>query len=247
MITLVRVELRRAVARRLLLGMFALELLGVIITGVVLLFHADAGFRLSSFGDVVGGVTVPIVLAMWTFGASFIGADWRFGTMGTLLTWEPRRVRVLVAKAIAAAVVAFVATILMHALLVGGMLPAVVTKGTTTGPARFDHLIGVSLRGAALAAIASMLGFAIASVARNSAFGLGSGFVYLVIVENVLQGFFPGIRKWLVVGNAIVFVSGQRQFDIAGRSVVAAGLVLLAYAVIAVAIATGVFRARDVT
>jgi ABC-2 type transport system permease protein len=247
MMALLGVELRRAAVRRLLLGMFAIELLGVAIAGVVLLFHADAGFRLSSFGDIVGGVTVPIVLAMWTFGASFIGADWRFGTIGTLLTWEPRRIRVLVAKAIAAAIVAAVATLIMHALLVGAMLPAVFTKGTTGGPARFDHLIGISLRGAALAAIASALGFAIASVARNSAFGLGAGFVYLVIVENVLQGFFPGIRKWLVVGNAIVFVSGQRQFDIVGRSVIGAGVLLAVYAVIAVAVATGVFRARDVT
>jgi ABC-type transport system involved in multi-copper enzyme maturation permease subunit len=246
MTALLRMELRRAAARRLLKGMFALDLLAVLITGLVLLAHADEGFKLSSFGDIVGGITGVTVLAMWTFGASFIGADWRFGTVGTLLTWEPRRTRVLVAKALAAAIVAIVATLLMDALMVGGMLPAVLTKGTTDG-IRLGHFLGITLRGAALGGIAALLGFAISSVARNSAFGLGAGLVYLVILENILQGFFPWLRKWLVVGNSIVFVSGQPQPDIVGRSVIAAGLVLLSYAVIAVAIAVAFFRARDVT
>ena len=44
-----------------------------------------------------------------------------------------------------------------------------------------------------------------------------------------------------------MFVSGQPQPDIVGRSVIAAGLVLLSYAAIAVAIAVAFFRARDVT
>jgi ABC-2 type transport system permease protein len=249
MMRLLGVEVRRALSRRLLWVLVGLSVLGSLIAGVVLLFRADAGFRLSTFGDIVGGVTVPVVLAMWTFGSSFIGAEWRAGTVATTLTWEPRRTRVLVAKGVAVALVTILVTIVLQAVLVGAMLPALFAKGTADPAegARLGHLLGITFRGATLAGIAALLGFAIAAIARNTAFALGAGFVYLVIVENMLAGFFEGIRKWLVVGNAFVFVSGERQFDIGDRSAVGAGVVLAIYAALAVAIATALFRARDVT
>ena len=41
---------------------------------------------------------MPVVAAAWLLAASFVGAEWHAGTMGTLLTWEPRRLYVLGAK-----------------------------------------------------------------------------------------------------------------------------------------------------
>src|SRR5439155_2452759 len=58
----------------------------------------DPRFHLMSLVDVFKGTTVPLVLLAWVLSASFIGAEWHAGTVTTLLTWEPRRIRVLVAK-----------------------------------------------------------------------------------------------------------------------------------------------------
>ena len=64
--------------------------------------------------------------------------------------------------------------------------------------------------------------------------------------ERLLGSIFPGIRRWLLVGNSIVMVTGRTDLDIAGRSVVGAGVTLAVYAVGALAVATALFSARDV-
>jgi len=159
-------------------------------------------------------------------------------------------VRTIAAKAVATATIMAVFTILFQVLLAAALLPAAVVQGTTTG-ADADlvrSLIGIVLRGSALAAMASLIGFSVATVGRNTAVALGGAFVYLAILEgNLLGGIVPGIRRWLIVGNSIVFVSGHPVLDVTGRSVAGAGILLAFYAAGTVAVAAALFRARDVT
>jgi hypothetical protein len=247
---LIGTEIRRILARRLVRLAALLALMGIVTAGLVLSFQADETFTLTGFSDILKGTTVPLVLASWLLGASSIGAEWRAGTVTTALTWEPRRVRLLVAKAVAATILAVVLTVTVQALLVAAMLPAAFFQGTTAGAdaAWFRELVGVVVRGALLAGVGGAIGFSIAAVGRNTAFALGVGFVYLAILEgNLLGGLFPGLRRWLLVGNAIVLVSGEQNAEIVGRSVVGAGLLLAVYSIGAVMIAIAFFRARDVT
>ena len=52
-----------------------------------------------------------VVLLGVLLGATLAGADWTAGTMGTLLTWEPRRVRVHLVRVLVTVVVVLVFTL----------------------------------------------------------------------------------------------------------------------------------------
>ncbi|HYV02864.1 MAG TPA: hypothetical protein VEM93_11120 [Actinomycetota bacterium] len=241
-------ELRRLAGRRLFWLLAGLVVLGILIAGLLKLAQADSEFFVTSLQDVLAGTTVPLVLLSFVVGASFVGADWRAGTIVTQLTWEPRRVRLVVAKGTAAVLAVVLATVVLQALLVGALLPGALGGGGSAGAdaAWLRTAAAEVLREAALSGIAGAIGLALGLVGRNTALALGAGFIYLAVLEGgLLNAIFPGIDRWLVVPNAIQFVAGG-DF-LVGRSVTAAGLLLAGYAVGALVIAAAVFRARDVT
>ena len=211
-------------------------------------FIADAPFRLAGMQDVFLGTGVVAMLVAWLLGASFVGAEWHAGTIGTLLTWEPRRIRVIVAKAVVAVVAAFALTVVAEALLGLAVWPAAAVRGSTAGvdAAWFRDTAGVVLRGGGLAAMGAGIGFAVASLARNTAAALGVGFGYLVVFEMILASLRPGWSKWLLVPNIAVFMTadpGEVGFE---WSAVRAGLLLAGYTAALLVVAGGWFRARDV-
>ncbi len=209
----------------------------------------DPRFRLRQLRGIYQGTTAPLVVVGWLIGASSIGADWQSRTVATLLTWEPRRVRVLLAKVVAAILVAAAFALVAQALLAGALSPSAIAHGTTAGTdgVWLRSLFGVLARGTVLVAVATAIGFAVASIGRNTAAALGIGFGYFVVLENALGGFLAGFRRWLLLGNAIVWVSGEDGGgEVSGRSVVAAGVFLTAVAVALVVLATMFFRRRDV-
>ncbi len=209
----------------------------------------DPRFRLEQLRGIYQGTAAPLVVVGWLIGASSIGADWQSRTVTTLLTWEPRRARVLAAKVVAAVLVAAVFTLVAQALVAGALAPSVVAHGTTAGTdgAWLRSLFGVLGRGTALVAVGTAIGFSVASIGRNTAAALGIGFGYFVVLENAVGGFLAGFRRWLLLGNAIVWVSGENGGgEVSGRSVVAAGVFLAAVAAGLVVLATMFFRRRDV-
>ena len=111
-------------------------------------------------------------------------------------------------------------------------------------------------RCAAATMVAGVLGMSVASLGRNTAAALGVGFGYIVVVENLIRVLKPQWQEWLVTDNVAVFVTGDPSLfasasngvsELAGHSANAAGLLILAYASIVVALAYGFFRSRDVT
>ena len=72
----------------------------------------DKRFHVTQLADVLQHVSAFAAIIAWLLGSSLIGAEWRTGSMATLLTWEPRRIRVTMAKAFAAVVAAFIIVML---------------------------------------------------------------------------------------------------------------------------------------
>ena len=67
------------------------------------------------------------------------------------------------------------------------------------------------------------------------------------MLENILGSSFERWRRWLLLGNVIVFVSGDDNgSDIPGRTVIGAGVLLAVVAVVLLLAAGGTFRSRDV-
>lgn len=210
----------------------------------------DPRFHLTSLKGVYEGVTAPLVLLAILIGASVIGAEWPSRTITTILTWEPRRLRVFAAKQLCALVVCLALAVAGLLVLGLALLPSALLHGTTSGTtsAWWQTLSGIAGRSVATVAIGTVVGFAIASIGRNTAAALGILFAYVVVIERVVATFVHGLGQWLIAGNAIVFVSGNPA-DLSGdhsRSVLAAGLYLAAIAVGMYIIAAVVFERRDV-
>jgi ABC-2 type transport system permease protein len=209
---------------------------------------ADPRFHRARLSDLLKGTSGVLAIVAWALGASLVGAEFASRSMTTLLTWETRRRRVIVAKA--AVVVVTMAAFAAMALvaLAVALIPALTLHGAPlrAGDPGWASIAGVIGRGAVLAALAAGMGFGIAALGRNTAAALGAGFAYIIVLENILGSSLREWRRWLLLGNAIVFVSGTTQgIDIPGRSVAGAGLFLTAVSATLLLAATAAFRVRD--
>ena len=209
----------------------------------------DPRFHRNRLRGVLQGASGALAVIAWGLGASLVGAEFASRSMTTLLTWETRRGRVFVAKAVAAVAALTVFALLVLVLVSLAMWPALALHG---GPLRPNDptlatLAGTIARGTALSALAAAMGFAIATIGRNTAAALGAGFAYIIVLENILGSSIARWRRWLLLGNVIVFVSGHDNAgDVTGRTVTAAGIFLTVVAVTLLASAAGAFYRRDV-
>lgn len=209
----------------------------------------DPRFHLTHVKDLIG-TNPPLIILLMVIGASFIGAEWHAGTVATLLVWEPRRFRVFVAKAFALVLFAFVAAVLVQALLVASLAPAAIFRGTTTGvdSTWFREVLGLGFRGALVGAFAALIGFAIASLGRNTAAALGVAFVYLIVLEPLLRSLRPRWEPWLLYDNLVTFIQGHASdFTRYPRSLAGAAVMVIVYTVGLSGIAAVAFQRRDIT
>ena len=78
--------------------------------------------RLRDLPEILQGIATFVILLGALLGASLGGADWTSNTMTTLLTWEPRRIRVLLTRALVVVLVVFVVSLVLQAMFVGALL-----------------------------------------------------------------------------------------------------------------------------
>jgi ABC-2 type transport system permease protein len=210
----------------------------------------DPTFRLTALHDIFLGTGAMLIVLLAVLAASFVGAEWHAGTITTLLTWEPRRVRVFLAKLVTAAAFAFVAFLVVQAVIAAALLPAALVRGTTSGADAewLRSIVGLELRAAAVAAMAATMSLALASLGRNTAAALGVGFGYFTVLEPLLRGLRPGWQPWFLFDNVATFLLAEPpELAGPGRSPTAAALVLAAYAGAVALVAVAAFRRRDVT
>ena len=261
MSTVLLVELQRALARRLLrlFLLLALLLIAAIVVGAFIRSNPDAANAFSP-GDIytteendseigfVGAMSLLFVPAGLLLGASFVGAEYRAGTITALLTWEPRRVRALGAKLVAAGLVAAGVFVALELVLATGLGAVAIVRGTTDGAdAEFYRgMTGFVARCALLTGGLSVLGACIALLGRNTTAALGAVFGYIIVVESVLRGFRPGWNAWFFLENFFIVLGGEEADDVT-RSVTGAGLLLVSYLAVLVAASMVTFARRDVT
>lgn len=200
--------------------------------------------------DVLLGVPLTMLLFGGLLaGASVIGAEWRAGTVTTVLTWEPRRVRLATARFVAEGFAATVIALLVTAAFIAAMLPAILVHGSTEGVDAdwWTGMLALVLRGAVLTGVAAVAGGAIAMLARNTVATLVVAFAYMMILENALIGWKPWVERWMLTRNAAVFLIGETPSDVPfERSASLATATLAVYATILVGAALLTFRHRDI-
>ena len=201
---------------------------------------ADGAILIASFFLLLGG--------MFT-GAAVAGSEWRAGTITTVLTWEPRRVRLNVARTIACGIVATVVAVALQVIFLACFLPAVLVNGSTAGvDADFWlALLTVIARTALLTGIAAMLAVALATLGRNTAFALAAVFAWFAVIENLIRNLKPGLSPYLWGENIGTVVPWHqlKGVEFSRSPVVALGTIVL-YTTVFVVLATVAFVRRDI-
>ena len=255
-------EVRRCLSRRAVRVLVGVGLLMIVATGVIAFFAVKADeVMTASEGSIARltdlwrgggeGTMIPVFLMLIVGaligGAMVTGGEWRAGTVVTVSTWEPRRVRLLGARFLACAVLAAVIGLGLLALFVAATLPVAFAKGSTAGVdgAFVVALAGGVARGLSIVALAAVVGAAVANLGRTSTAAIVGLFGYNAIVEPVLRGVWPRKAGWLFGENMATWLSYERLDGPLARSPVLAGATLLVYATALAAVVLVVFRRRD--
>ena len=264
---LVVCEMRRALHRRLVWVLIAIALVGVGLLGVIAFFDS-AGTPVAELGDgsthparmrdwwvtgVGDGIlligAIPLLIGGLLGGASVAGAEWRAGTVTTVLTWEPRRVRLHVARTLSSFVLAVVIALVLEILFLAAAVPAVLAHGTTAGTdaAWWAALIAAVLRVALLTGGSAVVGVALATLGRSTGFAFGLAFAWIAVGEQLVRGLRPKLLDWLFAENLATAITWAPLEGVRGApSAPDAAIRLLVYFSALAALAGVAFHRRDV-
>ena len=260
-------EARRALHRRAVWVLIAVAVVGVALLGVIAYtdsagrtvaeLHVDGTHPavMADWWSVGGGDgilmigAIPLLLGGLFGGATVAGAEWKAGTITTVLTWEPRRWRVHAARLAAAFSLAAVIALVLETLFLAATLPAVLLNGTTAGTDAgwwFD-LVGAGVRIALLTGAAAVIGASFATIGRGTGFALGLAFGWLSVGENLVRGLKPSLQHLLLGDNlAIVLTWAPLEGASFTRSEVVALITVTAYVALLVAAGAVSFARRDI-
>lgn len=263
---LIRAEVRRALHRRVVWVLVALAFVGIGVLGAIAFFDSGGRTIAEMRGDEHpavmeswwlaadhGGILLiavgPLLIGGLLGGASVVGAEWRAGTVTTLLTWEPRRLRVHAARAATVFVLATLFAVVLQTLFLASTVPAVLAHGTTAGVdgAWWAALVAAVARIAVVTGAAALFGASLATVGRGTAFALGGIFGWIAVAEPLVRGLKPGLAQYLLGENLAGVVQWAPLDGVTDeRSALAALATVVLYIGTAGVVAVLAFTRRDV-
>lgn len=238
------VELSRLASRRLFRWVLVLFVAGLVLAGVLVYVNNDGSFRRSDIESALMGLSFPLLLLGWLVGASSIGAEWGPRTTTALLTWDPRRTYVLVTKAAAAATFTAALVVFLEGVFTVAMLPGT-AAGTGGAGIAWDEYAATGGRIVFIAIVASLLGFGLATIGKNTAAALGGGLAYLLVVENLIRAYKSDWTSWLLGSNIGRVIEGGDGFGLAERTTMGAAAVLALYVLALFLLALWFFDRRE--
>ena len=183
-------------------------------------------------------------------GAAVAGGEWRAGTITTVLTWEPRRVRLHLPRTAACGIIAFLVGVGLQVFFLACFLPAAIANGSTAGTNAqwWADLVLVITRTALLTSVAAMVAAALATLGRNTTFALAVLFAWMAVIEGVVRGMRPEWAGYLWAENIATVVPWAQMKSVQfTRSPLLALGTIVVYAVVIIGVATLVFRRRDIS
>lgn len=265
------IEVRRALRRRAVRVLIVIAVIGCAVAGVIA-FTSSSGKSVFEMQEQ-GQTTHPAVLTDWWVsgtgdgllalgflflllgaligGATVAGAEWRFDTITSVLTWEPRRWRVHGARLASAGILAFAISFVLQVLLLLSFLPAVLVNGSSDGAdlGWWLALLAAMIRVSVLTSLSAMVAVSMATLGRNTSFALVVAFAWMAVIENVIRGVVPSATEWLWGENiAIVFTWSELDADDVdfSRTPLVALLTLITYVAVICWVAGQLFDRRDI-
>jgi ABC-2 type transport system permease protein len=215
--------------------------------------YMPSHLKLADLPKVLEGVSSITSILGLVIGASFVAASWQTGTISTILSWEPRRLRWFAARIIVIAVGVFGITLVIAAFLSAGLAVAAWLRGTTlVDTAWWSDVLTTSLRVSVAATLSATIGGAVAAVGKHTAAALGVVFVWTAVIEGLIRGLRPLWSPWLLGDNLVSFLGWQRmevQFSTFESYTVTPGravFLILGYVAITLALGSTFVRIRDV-
>jgi ABC-2 type transport system permease protein len=203
---------------------------------------------------ILEGISSITSILGLVIGASFVAASWQTGTISTIFTWEPRRIRWFAARILIVTAGVFVMTVLILVFMSAGLALAATLRGSTVGVGGewWADVLTTSLRVSVAAALSAVIGGAVAAIGRHTAAALGVVFVWTAVLEGLVRGLRPSWIPWLLGDNLVTFlgwrttefqVSAFESFIITpARSV----FVIVGYTAVLLAFGFTFVRLRDV-
>ena len=267
MLNLFRVEVERALRRRAVWGLIALFLAFAVASGTISYVDSmntplaelqdgyphgavmtDWWIAGTESGILMTAAAIMMVGALLG-GATVAGAEWRAGTITTVLTWEPRRRRLQAARTAAAVVLAVPIALALLVVFLALLLPAALVNGTTAGTDStwWWSVAGAVTRISLMAGLAAMLGISLATLGRNTTFAPALIAGWMLAGENLIRGLWPSQQHHLIGENLTAFVTwAPVPTTEAAHSAATAAALLTLYTVVGVIAATVVFARRDI-
>ncbi len=95
--------------------------------------YVPSHLELADLPKVLEGISSITSILALVVGASVVAVSWQTGTISTILTWEPRRLRWFAARVLVIAAGVSVMTLAIVAFVSAGLAIAAVLRGSTLG------------------------------------------------------------------------------------------------------------------
>lgn len=191
---------------------------------------------------IVGnGFGAPLVL-MTLLGVLAFTQEFRYGTVTSTYLGEPRRARVLIAKALSLLIASAVITVVTLAVTLPLSIALIrVQEGELNVTVQFWQTVAAAF--GAMAAY-GVIGVAIGALVTNQIAAVVGVLVWMLAVEQMVIPFYPEAGRWMLFAAASSLM--QIGYDVELLSVAMGGLVLLGYTAVTVVLAMVVTPRRDV-
>lgn len=168
-------------------------------------------------GPGLGVITVLMGLLMLV-GTTFAGADWSSGSMSNQLLFEPRRVRVWLAKGGAVLVLAAgTAAVLLAGFWASVAVLAAVRDVATPRPVA-ELIVAGSLRSVLLIGAAALGAYAVTMLFRSTVFTLGAMFA-VVVGATVVMSLLGISEAWYPNTNVAAVISDGTRYYVEPPSI----------------------------
>ena len=202
------------------------------------------------------GLSGSLLIVAIVVGASFVGAEYRAGTIENQLLWETRRTRIAAAKFTAVGVSAMVLHISALVFLMLAALPAAAFVGTFAGADGefWTGVVSTVARGGLSAGLVAVASAALALIVRNTAGSVGVMMGYGIVVTGLLFWLAPSLTHVEIATNFGAFVTGgdvsrylgDQWPRVRSHGPWMAGVVVATYSAAMVGLAITIFNRRDI-
>ncbi|WP_109508691.1 ABC transporter permease subunit [Nocardioides speluncae] len=170
----------------------------------------DIGEARTGIGVGLAGVVAALLMIA---SVTYAGHDWATGSMGNQLLFEPRRVRVWLAKAAAVALVAALASAAILAAFWLGIWALTESRDIAVSGDQWRKILALNGRGVLVGAGAALAGYALTMLFRSTVATISLMFG-IAVAGNILIGLLPldDSERWLTPTNIYAVLAGRYEY-----------------------------------